>query len=136
MLGLSQDDELVIAVPMQVIDELDRNKVNRKDPPKGQEPVRNQARKSLRFLEGRLDSGSKRVSLRDATDDLPELHLSLISQPLDHVPLLDADLEIVDRALTIQPYAKDVRLITFDYGMMFRARQAGLTVTRLEGEEG
>lgn len=135
VLDIRPDVPLVITVPTKVIDELDGHKRNRQQVAKGQLSIRNRAGKALRFLELQFRAPGQRPKLNDGSlaSSTPSsaLYLGLIPQELSHSPLPDADLEIVDRALSARPYAKSVHVVTTDYGMVFRAKQAGLDVTRV-----
>ena len=47
------------------------------------------------------------------------------------MPINDPDAEIVDRALSLQPFARKVHLLSYDAGIIFRARQEGLHAVKL-----
>ncbi|MGO4586389.1 PIN domain-containing protein [Arthrobacter sp. 2RAF6] len=138
-MNIRPDVPLVITVPTKVIDELDGHKRNRQQVAKGQLSIRNRAGKALRFLELQFRASGHRPKLSDgsiaSTTPSSALYLGLIPQEISHSPLPDADLEIIDRALTTSPYAKSVHVVTTDYGMVFRARQSGLDVTRVDDFE-
>ncbi|MFK0039721.1 PIN domain-containing protein [Paenarthrobacter sp. NPDC090517] len=139
VLGESATVPLVVAVPMKVVDELDGHKRNRANPPKGGLPIRRRASLALKFLEAKASAPGQRILLRKqkianqfASSDI---HLTVLEQPLHQSSNPDADLEIIDRAAAISPYAKRVRIVTTDYGMIYRARQAGLEATRITDYE-
>lgn len=56
--------------------------------------------------------------------------MTLIRQDLGHVPLAHTDSEIIDRSLSLQSFADEVHVITYDTGMILRANQAGLPAHR------
>lgn len=139
LLDERQGVPLVLSVPMKVVDELDRHKRSRENAPKGGRPLRRRAGLALRYLESHAAAPGERtvlqegrMSTRPATSSI---YLSILEQPLNQPQIPDADLEIIDRSLAIQPYAKDVRLVTTDFGMIFRAGQAGLKTTRVRDYE-
>ncbi len=135
IIGVRPDVPIVITIPTKVIDELDGHKRSRQQASKGQLSIRNRAGKALRFLELQFRCSKTRPKLQDGslTSETPSsaLYLSLVREELSHAPLPDADLEIVASALTVSPYAKCVHVVTTDYGMVFRAREAGLDVKRV-----
>lgn len=130
---------LVVAVPIKVVDELDGHKRNRTNPPKGGLPIRRRAALALKFLEAQASAPGQRTKLREQkiANQSPSstIHLTVLEQPLDQPSNPDADLEIIDRAAAIRPYAKSVRIVTTDYGMIYRARQAGLSAVRITDYE-
>jgi hypothetical protein len=130
---------LIVTVPMKVVDELDGHKRNRTNPPKGGLPIRRRAALALKFLEARAAPPGQRIQLREQKianqSPTSSIYLAVLEQPLNQPSLPDADLEIIDRATTISPYAKRVQIVTTDYGMIYRARQAGLDATRITDYE-
>ena len=130
---------LVVAVPMKVVDELDGHKRNRANAPKGGLSIRRRAGLALKFLEARAAAPGQRIQLREQriTNQSPssKIDLTVLEQPLNQPSLPDADLEIIDRATSIIPYAKRVQIVTTDYGMIYRARQAGLDAARITDYE-
>jgi hypothetical protein len=130
---------LVVAVPMKVVDELDGHKRNRANAPKGGLSIRRRAGLALKFLEARAAAPGQRIQLREQkiANQSPSsnIYLTVLEQPLNQPSLPDADLEIIDRATSISPYAKRVQIVTADYGMIYRARQAGLDAARITDYE-
>jgi hypothetical protein len=130
---------LVITVPMKVVDELDGSKRNRVDAPKGGKSIRFRAGLALKYLEAHADVPGERVKLQEggmaSPSPAPTVYLTVLKQPLDHSPLPDGDLEIIERAGSIMPYANSVRMLTTDYGMVYRAKQGGIDAIRVRGYE-
>ncbi|MGW6966416.1 PIN domain-containing protein [Streptomyces zaomyceticus] len=120
--GLAPKAELVsVVVPMVVVDELDRLKESRDN------HVRWRAGHTLGFLDELLDG--------DAL--LGKAKVELLTDNRGHVRLPEADDEIVDRATAVRSMAAgSVRLITYDTGMAFRAKQLGLPVLKLSTDAG
>ncbi|MBU2662648.1 hypothetical protein KOI35_03935 [Actinoplanes bogorensis] len=130
-----------LVVPIAVIDELDNLK-NR-----GHEAKKWRAAYSLAVLDRVISGKKKNVAgavyghvLRAATrstGDGPALErgpvtIDLLLDPPDHVRLPNTDDEIVDRAVNVQALAgKPVTLVSYDTGMIMRARNAGLDVIKL-----
>lgn len=133
---IMSDVGISLLVPIVVLDELDRLKRDNKSGRKGQPPIRTQARQALRTLENLLDKPGVRRTLRSAGFDensiTSELSLSVMEEPLGHLPLAHVDSEIEDRALTLLPFAKKVCIATYDTGLAFRARQVNLDVCKFE----
>ena len=58
--------------------------------------------------------------------------VELLLDPPDHIQLPNTDDEIVDRAMSIQSLAgKSVTMVSYDTGMIMRARSSGLEVVKL-----
>lgn len=135
------DGTVNLMVPMAVIDELDRLKESR------DRHVRWRAGHTLGVLDGLLRGGYTSAVLRQADFSetpsgglpRPKVTVEVLTDPLGHVRLPDADDEIIDRALAIQPLAASpVKLFTYDTGQALRARNVGLQVEKLTlplGEE-
>jgi hypothetical protein len=130
---------LVITIPMKVVDELDGSKRNRVDAPKGGKSIRFRAGLALKYLEAQGVVPGERVKLQEgSTASAPPtqtVYLSVLEQPLDQSPLPDGDLEIIERAGAVAPYVSGIRMITTDYGMVYRAKQAGIAAVRVKGYE-
>ena len=110
-----------LAIPLKVVDEMDRQKRNKSAPTKVA------ARHRIRELAGLLGGGEP-INLPGTGD---RVRLTWIANPVNHVPLDDADSEIVDRAASLHQRLEgggQVLLLTADVGMMLRARTAGLDV--------
>jgi PIN domain len=119
-----------VLVPMLVVDELDRLKKDSQ--------ARTRARTTLRMLNqvfARV-SADRPMDVLRAADDAPRpdqsiglgpITMELLFDPPGHTRLPDPDDEIVDRAVAVQSLAgRDVTMVTYDGGMSFRARYAGL----------
>jgi hypothetical protein len=130
-------DGVLLVIPMVVVDELDRAKrtaraakVSRTN----NEDVRTRARLTLRRLDSRF--ADVRWVAPIQPDKFPEagpVAAELLLDEPGHVRLPDSDSELVDRASSLQDFlARPVHLLTFDTGMAFRARAAGLEVRKLE----
>jgi hypothetical protein len=119
-----------VLVPMLVVDELDRLKKDSQ--------ARTRARTTLRMLNqvfARVSGDQPMGLLRaagdtarpDQTIGLGPITMELLFDPPGHMRLPDPDDEIVDRAVAVQSLAgRDVTMVTYDGGMSFRARYAGL----------
>ena len=134
-LGTRPDRSLGIAVPIAVVRELDKLKrSNAQMVIDGQKiATRSLARQALRVLAGHL-GGADNTLLREAGWDegpVARLHLLLMNDSLGHRPLDVPDYEIIDRATTLLPFAKEVYLVTYDSAMAFTARQTPLKVVQL-----
>lgn len=132
---------IVLALPLKVIDELDKLKLSNARPDSNAgdakdnkpRPLREKAQSALKWIESTLVDPSDVVHLgtvNHAGDVQSPLRLALIRQDPRRIPLADADAEIMDRALSLVGYASTVRLVTFDTGMILRARAAGLEGVR------
>ncbi|MFB7359681.1 PIN domain-containing protein [Streptomyces gardneri] len=114
--------ELRVAVPMVVVDELDRLKEAR-----ASTHLRWRARHGLAVLD-RLLGGP---------ESLGGVSVEVLPDPPGHVRLPDEDDEIVDQALSLQTRASGpVRLVTYDTGMALRAKIAGMPVRKLRKDPG
>lgn len=128
---------LGLARPLRVVRELDRKKMaNNNDVNRGtRNELRKDAGNALRFLEDAVADPSNRKTIRCQTAGggviTPELNLLLIADRAPGVPMNDPDAEIVDRALSLQPFARKVHLLSYDAGIVFRARQEGLHAVKL-----
>ncbi|MGO4230961.1 PIN domain-containing protein [Arthrobacter sp. YAF34] len=140
LLGVRPPTPVVLAVPLAVIDELDKHKQsNQREPKSSNRPdLRDRARHALKWIESNLDDPDRVTALGAVKGDGPPhspLRLALIRQGVRHVPLSDTDSEIIDRALSLEGFASRVHLVTSDTGMIFRARGAGLAASRPEPEQ-
>ena len=123
---------LRVAIPMVVIDEIDNNKRNTKP------EVRTRARLSGRFLAqafgGTGEPGP--YVLQRETNMRGSVTLAILPDSLlGHIRLARADDEIVQRLVELSDLTnRTIRILSFDNGMCFRARLAGLEAVQL-GEE-
>lgn len=117
-----QAEGVRVAVPMTVVDELDRLKEARTSG-----HVRWRARLGLAVLDRLLDTEAK----------LGFTEVEILPDPPGHVRLPDEDDEIVDRALALKAVAAGpVKLVTYDTGMALRAKMAGMPCKKLRKEPG
>ncbi|MCM2388760.1 PIN domain-containing protein [Streptomyces albipurpureus] len=111
-----------VAVPMAVVDELDRLKESRVST-----HARWRARYGLAVL-GRLLNGPAKLGFTE---------VEVLSDPPGHVRLPDEDDEIVDRALALRTVAAGpVTLVTYDTGMALRAKIADVPCRKLSKDLG
>lgn len=111
-----------VAVPMTVVDELDRLKEARVSA-----HARWRARYGLAVLD-RLLTGPGKLGFTE---------VEVLPDPPGHVRLPDEDDEIVDRALALRAMAAGpVTLMTYDTGMALRAKLAGVPCGKLSKEPG
>ena len=121
---------VVLAVPMLVVDELDKLKrehkaISRED----KTPVSTRARTTLRNFEERFFKRG-----HGEADDLsfvltrePCVEVALWLADPDQASVQDADISIIDTAITLRELSGlPVVLVSRDTGMRFRARAAGL----------
>lgn len=136
-LCLVKSEPIGLGIPLRVVRELDRSKMaNRNVINRGtKDELRKAAGKALRLLEDAFEDPSERKILRPQTSTptaiSPEINLLLIPDRVPGTPLEDADAEIVDRALSLIPFAESVHVLSYDAGMVFRARQVGLHAVKL-----
>ncbi|WP_331740616.1 PIN domain-containing protein (plasmid) [Streptomyces cyaneofuscatus] len=123
LFGLADFEGMVrVAVPMTVVDELDRLKESR-----ASKHVRWRARYGLSVLD----------RLLDGTSMLGSVEVEVLPDPPGHVRLPDEDDEIVDRAFSLHLVAAGpVTLVTYDTGMALRAKVAGMPCMKLPKELG
>ncbi|MFW3470020.1 PIN domain-containing protein [Streptomyces microflavus] len=123
LFGLADfEGKVRVAVPMTVVDELDRLKEARVS-----QHVRWRARYGLAVLDRLLDGPSM----------LGFVEVEVLPDPPGHVRLPDEDDEIVDRALALQMVAAGpVTLVTYDTGMALRAKIADMPCQKLLKELG
>jgi hypothetical protein len=132
-------DGVHLFVALLVVDELDRAKRTRgkKVSDTNPEEVRTRARVTLRRINDYFHDVTKLVGL--AANRFPETGTIAAELLLDgpgHVRLADDDSELVDRARSVQDLAgRVVTIVTFDTGMAFRARSAGLEAKLLNQQE-
>lgn len=121
------DQPIKVLVPMQVIDELDGAK-RFADDRRGRATVALAVINRVVRGDGVLHTGAPSAIAPATTGSLPgQVTLEVLSEPLDHVRLANADAEIVDQTLTVKALAgRQVSLATFDSTMAFRALDVGL----------
>ena len=127
------NDRIHILVPLIVIDELDRLKDSGKD------HTRWRAGYTLAVLDDLFWSPTYRPRLYERPSGFhPEVAtMEILMDPPGHRRLDDADNEIVDRLVQVQPLsARPITLLTYDTGMAMRARHVGLEVIKPARELG
>ncbi|MFD8477547.1 PIN domain-containing protein [Streptomyces globisporus] len=111
-----------VAVPMVVVDELDRLKESRVSP-----HARWRARAGLAVLD-RLLTGPAKLGFTE---------VEVLPDSPGHVRLPDEDDEIVDRTLALRTMAAGpVTLVTYDTGMALRAKMADVPCQKLSKDLG
>lgn len=119
---------IVVAVPILVVDELDRAKRRGDRTENGLETVRTRARRTIATLEGWFADG-RSYTLPDST---PVIEFVLVLDDPMRPRLADADYEIIDNAHTIADVAgRRVVIASGDAGMRLRARAAGVEAMEL-----
>ena len=118
-------------VPLIVIDELDSAKRS------SQQRVRGRARATLRLLNDLAPAPDSAKPLAEASiDKLRPVEIRLLLDPTGHIRLPDADSELLDRAQDLATITeRKPRIVTYDTGMVVRARALGMHVHRLEDDE-
>lgn len=119
---------LIVLVPLAVIDELDRLKDSSKN------HVRWRATHALGVIDGLFQVTHHRVPVPSPKPKEwgHPVGMELVFDPPGHVRLPIEDDEIVDRAVSMAALTEHpVTLITFDTGQSLRARSAGLRVKKL-----
>ncbi|UFS58710.1 PIN domain-containing protein [Subtercola endophyticus] len=122
---------VALAIPIIVVEELDRlkNSNNAMYVNGDKLQARALARTALKMLDREFTGQSTFTTLETIGSGVESVNLyaTLLIDESDHIRLHSADLEIIDRALELQAYAKNVALATYDQAMLFRARKSGLT---------
>ena len=122
-------ESIHIVIPLVVIDELDRAKRN--------DRVKTRARSTLKALDQMALRPGHALSIGKSSQD-GDVDVRLLPEEAGHVRLADADLEIADVAQSLRDLTgRRVVLVTFDTGMVVRARSrsAGVTVKKLFKED-
>jgi len=126
-----------LVIPLLVVDELDRHKRSARSQRSGDGPtaLRTRARVTLREIDELFTSTEWTVTLSPAGRLTGLVRASLLLDPPEHARLPDADSELIDRARSLQDLIeRPVNLVTYDTGMTFRARAAGLKPIKLAHE--
>jgi hypothetical protein len=120
----SGNDAVRLVLPMAVIDELDNAK-------RGKADVRSRARVTARRVGELFSDTSRSVTLVPPGDLRGGVYVDLLLDATDHQRLDHGDSELVDRMCCLRDLTgRDVTVLTYDNGMDFRARTAGLKVLR------
>jgi predicted ribonuclease YlaK len=127
-----------VVLPLVVVYELDKNKTNTKRLDDGT-LVKTRARKTLNRIDELIptEQPTKRAVLSEASNAVGyAATLDVLVDPLDHVPLNNADNEIVDRAGFLQQISKSpLKIVTGDSTMRLLAATNGLQVAYLKGDQ-
>lgn len=136
-LNVRSDVSIILTIPVVVIDELDRLKVNKGKSVDKEPSFRTKARLALKRIDNTFQQSNGRRLLQEqvlggGSGHQSAIHLAILFDEIGHIPLGHVDSEIVDRAATLTPFVKEVRIATYDTGMALRARQSGLDVCKFE----
>lgn len=128
-LELRTDVSVGLAVPLVVVNELDKNKLSgRPMQIRGKNvEVRSLARQALKTLDTLFENGLERVPV-GTTDPgghgvAARIWASLLLDDYDREPLSRPDAEIIDRALALTAFVPRVTVMTYDRGLFFEARR-------------
>jgi hypothetical protein len=138
VMGEKQDLQILVTIPMAVVDELDRLKRDR-TPMKlnGKSPTRRSlAIQALRTLDEMFPDPRRMFSIEQPTEPIGQrvLFRILLEEP-GHKRLPSVDAEVVDQTVALTAFGGRVKLITFDTGMRLRARAADLEARQLPDPE-
>lgn len=120
---------LIVWIPIAVVDELDRLKRDNA-PFRPGITRRSAARQALRTLDDLFYEPRRSVLVTEG-----RFRLQLLLDEPGHVRATPMDAEIIDRALSLSAIAARTHLLTYDLGMSFKAKSAGLKVTLLQEPE-
>jgi hypothetical protein len=119
-----------LVIPLVVVSELDRHKRSSRS------DVRTRARRSLRTLNELLPEPDACIELRGPDQHHRKTTLEFLVDPLEHERLIEADSEIIDRALYIAELSgRPVHIATFDTGMRLLAKAHRLPTRLLPDRE-
>lgn len=138
-LDVRRGEKIAIVIPEAVVRELDTLKRSTGTMNVDGQKVerRTLARRALRAINTAFPGRDTTCVLRGSRDAehtvVSSVKLILHLNNLRHPALPDADAEIIDRALALEPWGKSVSLLTGDSSMRFRAQHAGLRAVELDG---
>lgn len=122
--------EIRIIIPIQVIDELDDAKTSNRTilvSETNKEMIRDRARQTLKKINQLFMSVHEFQTLTVGIDNYKKTSIGLDIDSIYHVPVANADGEILDLALSLRTRTnKNVKIVTRDTGMHLRARNIGL----------
>ncbi|MFF2773152.1 PIN domain-containing protein [Streptomyces bacillaris] len=102
-------------------------------------PRRSLAQRALNELNGTFPDGYRRTQLENTPPHegpiVPKLFQVLVLDDLDHTRLPTADAEILDRALSLEPFTQSVTVVSYDTNLCFTARSLGLRAKLLNYDE-
>ena len=104
-------------IPIQVVEELDQQKMNRNG------ELRTNAAFALKWLGQLVDAGNTPTPF-PSKDSSSTLRVWVDEN--DRVPLAEVDRDIIDRVLQIKPFTSRIVIASMDQSMVFRARAYGL----------
>ena len=118
-----ESDQIELVVPLLVVDELDHAKLGK---------ARSRARLTLRAMDEMFQEPLRPAPI-EAIGSQVRVRAHLLLDDASHVRLPHADSELVDRCRALADVTgRPVTLVTFDTGMVLRARAAHLTVAKLK----
>jgi rRNA-processing protein FCF1 len=123
-------EKIMVAIPMLVVDELDRAKRRPEPSDRGKTSVRTRARQTLRTLEEWFEDGR---SHHRVVSEKHEIEFTVAVDDAQRTRLADPDFEIIDAARAIGDLSgKPTVIATSDTAMRFRARAAGVTARAMD----
>ncbi|GAA4150157.1 PIN domain-containing protein [Leifsonia shinshuensis] len=142
MIDRRPHEPIGLATLSVVIDELDSLKTasgNMTNVAGESYPRRSLAQRALNHLNKTFPDKHRRTQLEytpaDAGPIVPRLYQVLVLDDLDHTRLPTADAEILDRALTLEPFTQSVTVVSYDTNLIFTARSLGLEAKLLNHDE-
>lgn len=133
LLGEGKVSHLIVAIPILVVDELDKAKRRTERIENGTESVRTRAGITLATLERWFENPTE-TQHKLPVEEM-EVEVTLVLDDPDRPRLPDADYEIIDTARSIKDLTgRRVLIATFDSGMRLRARAAGVEATGAQVE--
>lgn len=131
-------EPLVIWIPLAVIDELDRKKLDRNTMTLSSKKVsrRTLARVALREIDRMFpEPGLGYVVDRGTLPLRQRFEIRILMEEPGHVRLDSVDAEVVDQAANLTAMGGRVQVVTFDTGMRLKARAAGVLARQLPEPE-
>jgi hypothetical protein len=129
---------LVIWIPLAVIDELDRKKLDRNIMKlKGKSVARRTlARVALREIDRMFPDPRRGYIVERDMDPVPQrFELRILMEEPGHIRLPSVDAEVVDQAMNLSALGGRVQVVTYDTGMRLKARAAELAARQLPEPE-
>lgn len=123
-------EKVMVAIPMLVVDELDRAKRRNDTSDNGKVSVRTRARQTLKTLETWFEDGRSHHRL---AKEMHEVEFTLVVDDPHRPRLADPDFEIIDAARAIGDLSgKPTIIATSDTAMRFRARASGVNAESID----
>lgn len=127
VVGAASHEPINLVLPMVVIDELDRQKRTKE---------RSRARTTLRCINALFTDPTLSATVGPASGSGEVVVAHLFLDDPRRVRLPHPDSELVDRAQSLAALTgRDITMVTFDTGMVLRARAAGLSVRHLDEQD-